>query len=87
MESDTHFCPLSPATNGQAERAVQSLKRGLREMSHGTVEQRLTKFLFKHRINPHSTTGIPPAKLLMGHRLRSRLNLLQPDLLSKIEHS
>lgn len=83
----TFSAPYHPATDGQAERAVQSLKRGLREMSHGTVEERLSKFLFKYRITPHSTTGIPPAELLMGGRLRSRLDLLQPDLPSKIEFS
>ena len=83
----TFSAPYHPATNGQAERAVQSLKKGLREMSHGTVEERLTKFLFKYRITPHSTTGILPAELLIGRRLRSRLDLLQPDLPRKLELS
>ena len=41
----TFFAPYHPATNGQAERAVQLLKIGLLEISHGTVEERLTKFL------------------------------------------
>ena len=56
-------------------------------MSHGTVREKLIKFLFKYRIIPHSTTGIPPAELLMGRRLRSRLDLLQPNLTSKVQQS
>ena len=43
---------ITHTTNGQAERAVQSLKRGLREMSHGTVEERLTKFLLSIELLP-----------------------------------
>jgi len=83
----TFSAPYHSATNGQAERAVQTFKQGLREIPHGSVEEKLMKFLFKYRITPHSTTGIPPAELLMGCRLRSRLNLLHPDLFNKIEHA
>ena len=56
-------------------------------MSQDTVREKLIKFLFKYRITPHSTTGIPPAELLMGRRLRSRLDLLQPSLTSKVQQS
>jgi hypothetical protein len=34
---------------------------------------------------PHSTTGIPPAEMLMGRRLRSRLDLLYPDVSKRVE--
>ena len=81
----TFSAPFHPSTNGLAEKAVQTFKQGLREISQGTVAEKLTKFLFKYWITPHSTTGIPPAELLMGRRLRSQLDLLQPDLPSKIE--
>jgi len=63
----TFSTPYHPATNGQVERAVQTFKQGLCEIPHGSVEEKLIKFLFKYRITPHSTTGIPPAELLMGH--------------------
>ena len=39
----------------------------------------------KYRITPHTTTGIPPSELLMGCRLRSRLDLLHPDLSGHVE--
>ena len=42
------FAFYHPATNGQAERAVQSLKRSLHEILHITVVERLTKFLYKY---------------------------------------
>ena len=61
----TFSAPYHPSTNGLAERAVQTFKQGLREISQGTIAEKLTKFL-KYRITPHSTTGIPPAELLMG---------------------
>ena len=72
--------PYHPATNGLAERAVQTMKQGLRQMQGGSVQEKLSKFLFKYRITPHTTTGVAPSELLMGHHLRSRLDLLHPDL-------
>ena len=52
-----------------------------------TVQEKLSKFLFKYRITPHSTTGVPPCELLMGQRLWSRLDLLQPSLATNVEYS
>ena len=77
--------PYYPSTNGLAERAVQTVKQGLRQMKGASVEEKLSKFLHKYRITPHSTTGISPSELLMGRRLRSRLDLLHPDLPGKVE--
>ena len=37
-----------PSTNGLAERAIRTFKQGLREMSQGTVREKLIKFLFKY---------------------------------------
>ena len=48
---------------------------------------RLLCFLFQYRIAPHSTTGVPPAELLLGRRPRSHLDLLRPDLQSKVHTS
>ena len=38
-----------------------------------------------YRITPHSTTGVPPADLLMGCRLRSRFDALYPDIGKTVE--
>ena len=61
--------PYHPATNGLAERAVQTMKQGIRQMQNGSIEEKLAKFLFKYRITPHSTTGVSPSELLMGRRM------------------
>ena len=49
-------------------------------MTSGSLEDRLSKFLFHYRITPHSTTGVTPAELLLGHRPRSVLDLVRPNL-------
>jgi transposase InsO family protein len=71
--------PYHPASNGLAERAVQTVKEGMKKMS-GPLEVRLSRFLFKYRVTPQATTGIAPAELLMGRRLRTHLDLLYPTL-------
>ena len=46
---------------------------------------KLQRFLFTYRSVSHSTTGIPPAELLLGRRLRSVLDLLKPSVSGKVE--
>ena len=50
----------------------------------GSVEEKLARFLLMYRITTHATTGIVPSELLMGCRLRSRLDLLYPELAEKV---
>ena len=71
--------PYHPATNGLAERAVQTLKESLKKTAPGSLQARVSRFLFTYRITPHTTTGVSPAELLMGRQLRSHLSLLHPD--------
>ena len=69
--------PYHPSSNGLAERAVQTFKQSLHQMQDGNLTDKIAKFLFKYRITPHTTTRVPPAKLLMGRKLRSHLDLMQ----------
>ena len=73
--------PYHPATNGLAERFVQSVKRALKaaNTNESTLSKELSTFLIAYRNAPHSTTGASPATLLLGRPLRTRLNLLNPN--------
>ena len=76
--------PYHPATNGLAERAVQTFKNALKKASKEDLEITLTKFLFTYRNTPHSTTGISPAELLLKRQPRSRLTLLRPSTAQRV---
>ena len=67
-----------PSTNGLAEKMVQTFKKALRTSS-SDIQLTIDRFLFNYRMTPHSTTGISPAELMFGRRLRSRLDLLWPS--------
>ena len=77
--------PYHAATNGLAERAVQIIKRGLKKLRNGTMEERLSKILFQYRITPQSSTQETPAKLLNGREFKSRLDLIKPNTAVKID--
>ena len=72
--------PYHPASIGLAERAVQTLKIGLKKITSGALEDRLARFLFQYRLTPHSTTGTSPAELLMGRKPHSILDLMKPNI-------
>ncbi|GAA53754.1 RNA-binding protein 1, partial [Clonorchis sinensis] len=62
---------------------VQSLIRNYEEVFS---EPKTGKFSGgKYRITPHTTTGQAPCELLVGRRLRTRLDLLRPDLALKVK--
>ena len=52
------LAPYHPSTNGLAERALQSFKQALKRMSGGSIQVKLSNYLFKYRITPHATTGV-----------------------------
>ena len=76
--------PYHPATNGLAERSVQTFKAGLKRITEGTLQARLNKFLFQYRLTPQTTTGLSPAELMFGRRLRSHLDLLMPTVATRV---
>ena len=75
--------PYHPASNGLAERAVQTLKNTLKKTG-GNLEDRVTDFLTRYRLTPQGTTGQAPAELLMRRRPRCRLDLVQPDIKGRV---
>jgi transposase InsO family protein len=72
--------PYHPATNGLAERFIQSMKQALiaSKQNGSTLSHRLSNFLFKYCSSPH-TTGTSPSLLLQKREMRTRFDLLQPE--------
>lgn len=68
-----------PSSNGLVEKAVGTVKLGLRKTTNGTLFARLANILFAYRRSPVSGGTLSPAELFLGRPLRSRLNLLQDE--------
>ena len=48
------------------------------------MEFKLAHFLFHYRLIPQLTTGESPSELLLGRHIKSRLELLQQSVRSKV---
>ena len=73
--------PCHPASNGQAERFVQTFKRHMKAGCQDLPQhQCLMTFLLSYRSTPHSTTNVSPASLFLRRELKTRLDLLHPSV-------
>ena len=79
------IAPYHPSSNGLAERAVQTFKLGLRKQLTGTLQAKLSRFLFHYRLTPNATTGVAPAELLLTRRPRSHLDCVFPQLKNRVQ--
>lgn len=79
--------PYHPATNGLAERFVQTLKNALKaaQTDPGTLKKKLAQFLLTYRNTLHATTNETPARLFMGRALRTKLDLLKPNMEDQVQ--
>ena len=77
--------PYHPSSNGLAERAEQLVKNGLKKERQGSPQSRLARILFMYHITPQGTTGVSPAKLLLGWRPHSSLDLVRPNMAKRVE--
>jgi hypothetical protein len=75
----THLtgAPYHPATNGAAERLVQTFKQALRKSSL-PPKKALQEFLMQYRRTPTSS-GFSPSELLMSRQIRTRIDTLLPS--------
>lgn len=73
--------PGYPATNGKAERTVQTFKYKLKAMlqtdKNINIEEMVRKFVFKYRTTPLAN-GKSPAELHFGRPIRNILSTLKP---------
>lgn len=77
--------PFHLASNGLVEKAVQTVKAGLKRLTGDSISTRLSPFLFNYHLTPQTTTGRTAAEMLMRCRPKSKLDLLCPDLKAKVE--
>ena len=78
--------PFHPASNGLAERAVQTFKESMKKMTdNSSIETKVSRFLFRYRITPHTTTGQSSAQLLMNRQPKNRLALARPSIEKRVQ--
>ncbi|XP_054276486.1 uncharacterized protein K02A2.6-like [Macrosteles quadrilineatus] len=73
------IAPGHPATNGLAERNVQTLKNKLKSASEepGTLTDKVRRILFRYRATPLASNQTP-AELYLNRKLRIRLDAIFP---------
>ncbi|XP_046810023.1 uncharacterized protein K02A2.6-like [Lucilia cuprina] len=73
------IAPGHPATNGLAERNIQTLKNKLAAMSSesSSTQEKIRDILLKYRTTPLKN-GKTPSELFLGRPIRSRLDILKP---------
>ena len=80
----TKVSPYHPASNGQAEPGVRIFKEGVEKMEGGSTQSKLSRFLLRYRVTPHSTTGVPPVQLPMKRHLSTKLDLVRPSVENRV---
>jgi len=67
--------PLWPQANGEVERQNRTLMKAIRtaQAENKDWKRELNTFLLAYRSTPHQTTGVSPAELLFGRKLRTKL--------------
>ena len=70
-----HTTPLWPQANGEVERQNRTIMKAIRtaQAENKDWKRELNTFLLAYRTTPHQTTGVSPAELLFGRKLRTKL--------------
>ncbi|XP_058456616.1 uncharacterized protein K02A2.6-like [Malaya genurostris] len=79
--------PYHPATNGQAERFIQTFKSKMKALNcdKSRMHTELCNILLSYRKTIHPATGKSPSMLLFNRQIRSRLDLMIPTATSTVE--
>ena len=81
-----HLMSAPPLMGWLREQCWLSKMHSGRTQGGDTLETQISRklFLFHYHITPHYTIGVAPAKLLMGRRPPSHLDLLHPDMSERV---
>ena len=82
-----HFLcsPYHPSSNGATERLVQTVKQALKAgYQKGVLFEQALASLLQYCTMPHATTGVPPSSLFLQQSLRTRLDLLKPQVAARV---
>ena len=73
--------PYHPASNGLAERFVQTFKKAMSAARNdrASLSQKLCRFLLTYRSTPHATTQVAPCELFLKRNIRTRLDAIRPN--------
>ena len=68
--------PYNPAANGMVERLNRTLKEPVQtlQLAGESWEDAVVTVVGNYRLTPHSATNKTPAELMLGRRIRTRLN-------------
>lgn len=76
--------PYHPASNGQAEKYVQTFKQMYNKLGKMATNEKVCKILCVYRNTPHSVTGVSPSELFLKRAPRTLLSLVKPDMGRKV---
>ena len=73
--------PYHPASNGLAERFVQTFKKAMSAARNdgASLSQKLCRFLLTYCSTPHATTQVAPCELFLKRNIRTRLDAIRPN--------
>lgn len=82
----TRSSPYHPSTNGAVERFVRTFKQAMKAGNQDglLLQHRLANFLITYRSTPHATTQVSPCTLFLGRNIRTRLDLVHPDIAKRV---
>ena len=56
----------------------------MKKQTNGTLQRKLSRFLFHYRLTPNATIGVAPTELMLKRQPRSHLDSIRPNLKGNI---
>ena len=79
-----HLCSavFHQNSNGQAERFVQALKKGLKSNKNGARDRQenINEYLIAYRATPSTVTGECPSEMFLERNIRTRIDSIKPGI-------